>query len=142
MTRTFLLTDTVSTILTAMSVVTLITGCAKGDAMSDRPTSLIAVIDALRSTSHLDRAGVEHATGAKLTSASENSSFAFFEVRDVKLHDVTLSAIDYREPKSGGTATAGPLLNIKVEGCTKRADIEARYGPFQIVGAPRGRAPH
>lgn len=108
--------------------------------MSDKPTSLIMVIDALRSASRLDRATVEHATGAKLTSASENGSFSFFESHDVKLHDVTLGKIDYREPRTGDNATAGPLLNLKVIGCPKRADIEARYGPFQVVGVPRGRS--
>lgn len=103
--------------------------------------TLNTVIKALRSAGDLDRAAVEHATGATLAATSENAAFAMFEGHDVKLDDVTLGFIDLRHPKPGETATGGALLNLRItHGCPKRAAIEAKYGPFQITGVPRGRS--
>lgn len=104
------------------------------------PVSVYAVIDRLRDQPKLDRAAVEQALGTRLAGADGNAAFAFYEAKDIRAGDVTLSA-DYREPVAGGAATAGPLLNLSIaSGCPARAEVEKRYGPLAVTGGPTGRS--
>lgn len=117
-------------------------GHASGKTMNATSSnSFDAVVDNLRSLPNFSRGAIERATGARLTAQRETGLFSFYEARDVEIGGVTVGLIDYREPRVAGTATAGPLLRLKLAaGCPKRQDIEARYGPLKITGAPRGRS--
>lgn len=106
------------------------------------PDNVIQLVERLAAAPALTRAAVESAVGAPLRTGDGNSSFAFYEAEGLKAGDAQL-AVDFREPVSGGGATSGALLNLKVGGtCVARPDVESRFGPLTVTGAPRGRSPN
>jgi hypothetical protein len=115
-------------------------GCAKENIVQNSTKSIESLIEKLRQSKSFDQAAVEDAIGRKLVPASENSSFSFFEAKDIPFGEQTISLVDYRSPVST-SATAGPLLNLTLAGsCLKKSAIEARYGPLSVTNAPRGRS--
>jgi hypothetical protein len=120
---------------------TPVVGCANEKAMQASASSLESLIEKLRQSKAFDQAAVEAALGKKLMPTSQNSSFAFFEAKDVTVGAHKLSLADYRSPISA-SATAGPLLNLMVSGpCLKKSAVQAKYGPLSVTNAPSGRSP-
>lgn len=123
-----------------IAVFTPVVGCASKQIMQNSTNSLESLIEKLRKSKAFDQATVEAALGKKLMLTSENSSFTFFEAKNVALEDYKLSLADYRTPISA-SATAGPLLNLTVTGpCLKKSAVEAKYGPLSVTNAPSGRS--
>jgi hypothetical protein len=104
-------------------------------------SSIPAVVEAVRASPKLSKASVEQLLGVKLVTLPGNDAFNLYKGGAGKLDGMAVTAVDFREPKAGGGATAGPLLNLKVAGkCLKRADLEAKYGKMKLTGSPRGRS--
>jgi hypothetical protein len=103
--------------------------------------SLNTVVNSVRVSAKLDKAGVEQMLGVKLVGEAGSDAFNFYSASGGQLDGMAVTAIDYREPKPGSDATAGSMLNLKVKGkCPKRSDLEARFGKLTLTGYPRGKS--
>ena len=102
--------------------------------------TLAAIVADLRHGSALDRARIEKAAGARLSLLSENDAFSFYGGRSRTADHVAVE-LDFREPRPGGGATAGPMLNLMLTGgCQTRPEVEKAFGPLHVAGVPTGRS--
>lgn len=114
---------------------------ASTHASPEATASLAGLVETLRAMPRLDRAGVERIVGRALTPRDGNPYFALWEASDVTLGSLRVATVDFREPKPGSGATAGPILVLKIgRGCPTRREVEDRFRPLTLTGVPRGHS--
>ena len=118
-------------------------GQAKEKHMDEPPALVDALIQQVRGSKSIDVHQIERAVGATLRQTDDsNASFAFYAAEGVRSGPYTLG-VELRTPVRGGGATSGALLMLNLAGgCSRRADVEARYGPLILSQPPRADAPN
>lgn len=102
--------------------------------------SLPTLIAEVRAAPSLSRLRLEAIAGVQLAPQPGTDAFAFYTT-ETRTSDGASLAFDYREPRPGGGATAGPLLSISIQGvCVSKVEVERRYGPLEITGVPHGHS--
>lgn len=107
----------------------------------DDVAAIDRLVEVVRTAGTLDRVTVERMAGKDLRQTLDTGYFKTFEATGVEVGPLKMS-VEFRDPVKGSGATAGGLLVMHViEGCLRKAKVEAHYAPWTLTNAPRGGSP-
>jgi hypothetical protein len=109
--------------------------------MSPTHDGFFSQLDQLIAYPVIDRSVIKRVTGAELELDSSNSSTNFWVTGSVKLGDVLLDTIDYRDAVPGGDGIGGALVGFNLGGeCVPRKDVLRHYKALAVTDQPTGRS--
>lgn len=110
-------------------------GAAPAQAGADAAVALRRLVSAMDAPALRDRAAVERQLGATLALRGENDSFRHWRVEAAGASGLAVREVDYRQPRPGSSATAGPLLALTIapEPCLDRRTVQAAFPDLRLT---------